>query len=127
MIQCPECGNDFKGYKCHSCGYVVPKGAVPPDAEVLRAKIAADKKAHLDALDWLTDKGIIHPKMTTGERMKALAEYRKFLTRSHKPDPLDWARGIIKASEAGTYKFHHGYKMACEALKIEPTQVESSW
>lgn len=127
MIQCPECGNDFKGYKCHSCGYVVPKGSVPPNAEVLMARIDADKKAHKDALDWLTNKGIIHPKMTTGERMKALAEYRKKLIHSPKPDPLDWARSIIKDYEAGTYKFTYGYKMACEALKVEPSQVETSW
>jgi hypothetical protein len=40
---------------------------------------------------------------------------------------LRWAHEIIALHEAGMYENEHGYKMACEALKVDPSQVESSW
>jgi hypothetical protein len=48
---------------------------------------------------------------------RVLAEIRK-LTSAKKPDPVDWARRILKEVSEGTYRYPLGIKMAQEALGL---------
>jgi hypothetical protein len=41
--------------------------------------------------------------------------------------PLRWAHEVMALYNAGMYPSYKGYKMACEALKVDPSQVETSW
>lgn len=45
---------------------------------------------------WLIDRGIIMPEMTTPQRMKAMAAYRKRLAASKAPPSRQWAETLLR-------------------------------
>lgn len=123
MITCPECENEIRGYKCSSCGYVIPKSSMPVDAETIRRKEEIERKALEEAREWLTKRGIINPGMTKGEKMKALAGYRTKCATS-KPDYREWAKEIVRDYEEGNYTNYAGYEAACKVINHDKEPVK---
>ena len=74
-------------------------------------KLTADKA-------WLLREGIVTEEMTTPERMKAMAVYRIRISREPPPDPLEWARRILRRFEDGEYILPIQERMAKEALGL---------
>lgn len=76
-----------------------------------------DEAAHLaECRKWLADNGIVKFEMTTGERMAALARYRKSLKKAPKPSGLDWARKILQRMEDGENVPVYSQRLAQDAL-----------
>lgn len=115
MIECPDCGKTIHGTRC-KCGY---KATVSSGTPYVHRDKAKDEAEHLESCrQWLINEGIVTPGMTTAERMKALAAYRKRIAATCKPDPLEWARRIIRRFEDGENISRFQERMAKEALGI---------
>lgn len=116
MIDCPQCGNSIKGFRC-SCGYqVTTRENGPIHRHRDKAKDDADLLAESRA--WLIREGITQPEMTESERRKAMAAYRQRIAHEAPPDPLDWARRIMMRMEDGEYILPIQERMAKSALGI---------
>ena len=77
-------------------------------------------QAHKEEVDaWLLGEGVVTEGMTKGERMKAMAAYRKRIRVEDKPDPLDWARRILQRTEDGDFILPIQERMAKQALGVE--------
>lgn len=95
MRECPECFTRVDGIECWKCGFKERPPATP-----------ARKPVQTD-LD--------HRPIAA----EVLAEIRRVGAKP-KPDPRDWARSILDARAAGTYRHSYGIACATEVLRELP-------
>jgi hypothetical protein len=76
----------------------------------------ADALHLAESKKWLLDRGITRPGMTTMERMKELAKYRKQIAREPAATGVKWAQDLIRRAEDEPLP-PMAVEMALEALK----------
>lgn len=101
MIECPDCGKNFRSLKC-SCGYQV--GSTKVDS-VERESRYQEMRQSIDAR-YFAKKELWELKA----KVRAAVPYR---------GPLKWAYDILAMEKEGLYSDLHGIEMARKVLKNE--------
>lgn len=113
--RCPECDAVMKGRRKCACGYF-HKGAAKVTEEYARIKARADADSLAEARQWLIEKGIMQPGMSTADRMLACADFRQHLRHEPRPRGVEWASNIIRRAEDETLP-SAVVKLAAQALQ----------
>lgn len=105
MIECPDCGKNFRGLKC-SCGYHVGSSKVD---NVERENRYHEMRQSLDAR-YFAKKEI----WELQAKVRAAVPYR---------GSLKWAHDILAMENEGLYHDLHGIELAKKALRIRESEV----